>query len=77
MVLYAMELKTAVVKTCSWGTVENCRVKHSELQKVLEIEEKFERVFLGPKWGYDNNSKQYYTSLHMLYVINLYNFNFR
>jgi len=31
--LYAIELRTAVVKTCSWGTVENCRVKHSELKR--------------------------------------------
>ena len=60
MALYARELKTAVVKMCSWGTVETCGVKHSELKKkVPEIGEKFERVFLGPKWGYD---KVYYSS---------------
>ena len=49
MALHARELKTAVVKICSCSTVENCGVKHSELKKVSDIEEKFERVFLGPK----------------------------
>jgi len=49
---------------CVWSTVENCRVKHSEL-KTSEIEEKFERVFLGPKWGYDSDT----TILHVQHNI--------
>jgi len=53
MALYARELKTEIVKIRSWSAVENCGVKHSELEKVSKIEKNFEGVFLGPKRGYD------------------------
>ena len=37
----------------SWSTALNCWVPHSQLENVLKIEKKIERVLLGPKWGYD------------------------
>ena len=50
---FMQKLKDRNSNVCSWSTVVNCRVIHRKFAKVSEIERKFKRVFLGPKWGYD------------------------
>jgi len=45
MALYARELKTEIVKICSWSTVENCGVKHCELKSTRNGKEFWRSIF--------------------------------